>query len=174
VGNALIVQSDMVFKSSRVGVARSSANSPYHIWDSRVRGVGHLASTADEHMEVAPEDINKTWKRMRNSRVDRVTAAHTLVQELTSVRLAQMAGTFERNNEFLLKFLDLAKACLFSGIPEQAIEVYAACYDVAYENSEDKQDTAEFPVVPYLPLIITATRAFLAMNVGKATACTCV
>ena len=106
------------------------------------------------------------------TRVSRVDSQEKWIKEIEIIRDSLNNNTILNNDDKdLSKIVELSKELLYSGIPEQCIELYAAYYDMILNTKNNNNitnsisnDTMNFPVIHNPNLILITTRAFIAMD----------
>eukprot|EP00600_Ochromonadales_sp_CCMP1393_P009275 CAMPEP_0174958558 /NCGR_PEP_ID=MMETSP0004_2-20121128/2690_1 /TAXON_ID=420556 /ORGANISM="Ochromonas sp., Strain CCMP1393" /LENGTH=212 /DNA_ID=CAMNT_0016206783 /DNA_START=77 /DNA_END=712 /DNA_ORIENTATION=+ len=115
--------------------------------------------------------------RKNFSRTNRVDGQRKWVSEIRILREQKQHSKDSHVNELAL-IIEVSKELLYSGIPEQVLELYAAYYDNILlasssenmaKNSEAQnqlllEEVTESPVVPDIKLILIVTRAFIALG----------
>lgn len=118
------------------------------------------------------------------TRVSRVDSQEKWIKEIETIRdrlsnnTNNVINDDNNNDQDSSKIIELSKELLYSGIPEQCIELYAAYYDMILNTKTNKNsnssnsngtntsntDTISFPVIQNPNLILITTRAFIAMD----------
>ena len=111
------------------------------------------------------------------SRTNRIEGQEKWIRELFLYKAEEKAKN-DQNNESIpitnltasaspVLIIELAKELLYSGIPEQVLELYAAYYDIVVTSNSKVLSAAGKRVnlvAPDTKLILVATRAFIAMG----------
>lgn len=140
-------------------------------------GAGTVSNTNEKNfdwitsgtMPVAENATKKTAKKTRNSnyfsRTNRVDGQKKWIKELHQLKknLAENSTQKQAGATFLV--VEIARELLYSGIPEQVLELYAAYYDLIFKpSSTSDSSSVETPVIPDVKLIVVTARAFIAMG----------
>ena len=129
---------------------------------------------------VQPDSSNGAFKMMQKpkkhkkafSRISRNDGLVQWVEEISLLRRQHLHQNQEAPLTSSAMFIEMAKTLLYSGSPEQAIELYAAYYDVVVcKVSADVEATQPscvlmplVPVVPDAKMVLVAVRAHIALG----------
>ena len=123
--------------------------------------------------KIIPNDTNsntfrcKFDKRIKYlTRVSRVESHNKWIREIEIIR-DKLNNNSIVHDEGMMTVIELSKELLYSGIPEQCIELYAAYYDMILSSNKNYNNittSINFPVVENPNLILIVTRAFIALD----------
>eukprot|EP01041_Mallomonas_annulata_P006410 gene6410-12961_t len=98
-------------------------------------------------------------------RTNRIEGRTRWIKEIKSAR-AELKSNESSGNEMTV-INELAKELLYSGIPEQVLELYTAYYEhIIKPECQERSETSGSPFTPVVPdtkLILTTIRAFIAL-----------
>ena len=95
-------------------------------------------------------------------RTNRIEGQKRWIHEIRALKAINDGEGSSDNMTGIGVIIELAKELLYSGIPEQVLELYAAYYDLIMEPLKGKSNP-QIPVVPDTKLILTTIRAFIAL-----------
>ena len=136
-----------------------------------------IDKSSDTSKEQSVPKKNKEQKLF--SRTNRIEGQEKWIRELFLYKSEQAISNDERNSSIKetsgstsanpILIIELAKELLYSGIPEQVLELYAAYYDIVVTPDRGTKMASKTGklvnlVAPDTKLILVATRAFIAMG----------
>ena len=149
----------------------------------RVSGGLPTRNTPVKNAEAKMEKIvkKKAREQVLFSRTNRIDGQEKWIRELFLYKSEQKLRKEEINVDISLNsntssvssassvlIVELAKELLYSGIPEQVLELYAAYYDIVVNQDPSSEKSGANKritlVAPDTKLILVATRAFIAMG----------
>lgn len=124
-----------------------------------------LSSFSKKSISVSNRTKEQETVQNKFDRINREEGRRRWVKEIYNLKNSYTSG---ENNTLsgVGVIVELAKELLYSGIPEQVLELYATYYDLIFQpdgkNHGWKLNNA--PVIPDTKLILTTIRAFVAMH----------
>lgn len=173
--------------SSGYSVRGYSVKRKFHATQSLINSVSELSQSQLNFDSSTPENKPKVPRVRVFDRTNRVDGQLIWMKEicLLSVQRSRESLQFNHSVTNIAFITEIAKELLYSGIPEQVLELYSSYYDiilrpkaakiVAYTKKEKREQLErerianadpnnDMPIVPDIKLIGVTVRAFIALN----------